>query len=93
MTSSRRITYLNERSPTATAKLDADIARWVERLADRQFDGACLTAPLWCRRAELGVPPLRILRGPHVSRGAEYHHASSFDNSSKWVSSCATSRP
>jgi plasmid stabilization system protein ParE len=29
------ITYLNERSSTAAAKLDADIARCVERLADR----------------------------------------------------------
>lgn len=33
------ITYLNERSPTAAAKLDADIARYIERLADRQFEG------------------------------------------------------
>ena len=33
------ITYLNERNPTAAAKLDADIARCIERLADREFDG------------------------------------------------------
>jgi plasmid stabilization system protein ParE len=33
------LTYLNERSPTAAAKLDADIARCIERLADREFDG------------------------------------------------------
>jgi plasmid stabilization system protein ParE len=28
------ITYLNERNPTAAAKLDADITRSIERLAD-----------------------------------------------------------
>jgi len=48
------ITYLNERSPTAAAKLAADIVRCVERLADREFNGASLTAPFGCSRAELG---------------------------------------
>ena len=33
------ITCLNERNPTAAAKLDADIARCIERLADREFEG------------------------------------------------------
>jgi plasmid stabilization system protein ParE len=33
------ITYLNERNPTAAAKLDADIARCIERLAEREFEG------------------------------------------------------
>ena len=33
------ITYLNERNPTAAAKLDADITRCIERLADREFEG------------------------------------------------------
>jgi plasmid stabilization system protein ParE len=33
------ITYLNERHPTAAAKLDADIAGCIERLSDREFDG------------------------------------------------------
>ena len=33
------ITDLNERNPTAAAKLDAEIARCIERLADRQFEG------------------------------------------------------
>jgi plasmid stabilization system protein ParE len=33
------ITYLNERNPTAAAKLDADIARCIERLADRSSKG------------------------------------------------------
>lgn len=31
------ISYLNERKPTAAAKLDVDIARCLERLADRAF--------------------------------------------------------
>ena len=33
------ITYLNERNPTAAAKLDADMVRCIERLADRDFEG------------------------------------------------------
>ena len=33
------ITYLNERNPTAAAKLDADIAGCIERLVDREFEG------------------------------------------------------
>jgi ParE toxin of type II toxin-antitoxin system, parDE len=32
------IAYLNERNPTAAAKLDADIARCIERLADQEFE-------------------------------------------------------
>ncbi len=31
------ITYLNERNPAAAAKLDVDIARCIERLADREL--------------------------------------------------------
>jgi len=33
------ITYLNERNPTAAAQLVADIARCIERLADREHPG------------------------------------------------------
>jgi plasmid stabilization system protein ParE len=33
------ITYLNERSPTAAANLDAKIAHCIERLADWEFEG------------------------------------------------------
>ena len=33
------LTYLNERNPTAASKLDAAIARCVERLADHEFEG------------------------------------------------------
>ena len=32
-------TYLNERNPTVAAKLDADIARCIERLADGSLRG------------------------------------------------------
>ena len=44
------ITYLNERNPTAAAKLDAEIARCIERLADREFDGPVsrLRSGPWC---------------------------------------------
>jgi plasmid stabilization system protein ParE len=34
------ITHLNERNPTAAAKLDAAITRCVERLAAKEFDGS-----------------------------------------------------
>lgn len=33
------IAYLQERSPTAAVNLEAEIARCIERLADREFDG------------------------------------------------------
>lgn len=33
------ISYLKERNPTAAANLDAAIARCIERLANREFDG------------------------------------------------------
>jgi plasmid stabilization system protein ParE len=35
----KAISYLNERNPTAAAQLDADIARCIERLAAREFEG------------------------------------------------------
>jgi plasmid stabilization system protein ParE len=53
------ISYLNERNPSAAAKLDADIARCIEHLADREFEGP--VSRLRCCRAELGrsaVPDL-----------------------------------
>jgi plasmid stabilization system protein ParE len=33
------LTYLNERSPAAAVKLDADIEKCVDRLAAQEFDG------------------------------------------------------
>jgi plasmid stabilization system protein ParE len=47
------ITYLNERNPTAAANLDAEIARCIERLADREFDGP-VSSSLRRSRAQLG---------------------------------------
>lgn len=44
------IAYLNERNPTAAAKLDADIARCIERLAAQEFEGR-VTTPLRCCRS------------------------------------------
>jgi hypothetical protein len=55
------ITFLNERYPTAAAKLDAAITRCVEGSAAKEFDAAHFTSPLGSRRAQLGraaVPDL-----------------------------------
>ena len=39
------ITYLNERNPTAAAKLDDDISRCIERLAGAEML-ACIRRPI-----------------------------------------------
>ena len=54
------ITYLNERNPTAAAKLDADIARCIERLADREFEGPISPLRSGAVVRSWGVPPFRI---------------------------------
>jgi plasmid stabilization system protein ParE len=54
------ITYLNERNPTAAAKLDADIARCIERLADREFEGPVSRLRSGAVVRSWGVPPFRI---------------------------------
>lgn len=54
------LTYLNERNPTAAAKLDADIARCVERLADREFEGPVSRLRSGAVVRSWGVPPFRI---------------------------------
>lgn len=59
------ITYLNERDPAAAAKLDAEIARRVERLADREFEGAGFASSLGCRRAQLERAAFRIYYQRH----------------------------
>jgi plasmid stabilization system protein ParE len=60
------ITYLNERNPTAAAKLDADIARCIERLADRDFEGPVsrLRSGVLC--AVGAMPPFRIYYQRHA---------------------------
>ena len=54
------ITYLNERNPTAAAKLDADIARCIECLADREFEGPLSRLRSGALVRSWGVPPFRI---------------------------------
>ena len=54
------ITYLNERNPTAAAKLDADIARCIGRLADLEFDGPVSRLRSGAVVRSWGVPPFRI---------------------------------
>jgi plasmid stabilization system protein ParE len=54
------ITYLNERSPIAAAKLDADIAGCIERLADREFEGPVSRLRSGAVVRSWGVPPFRI---------------------------------
>ena len=59
------ITYLNERNPTAAANLDADIARCIERLADRQFEGPVTRLRSGAVVRSWGVPPFRIYYQRH----------------------------
>jgi plasmid stabilization system protein ParE len=59
------ITYLNERNPTAATKLDADIARCVERLADRQFEGPVSRLRSGAVVRSWGLPPFRIYYQRH----------------------------
>ena len=59
------ITYLNERSPTAAAKLDADITRCIERLADQEFDGPVSRLRSGAVVRSWGVPPFRIYYQRH----------------------------
>ena len=59
------ITYLNERSPTA-AKLDADIARCIERLADREFQGPVSRLRSGAVVRSWGAPPFRVYYQRHA---------------------------
>jgi plasmid stabilization system protein ParE len=54
------ISYLNERNPTAAATLDAEIARCVERLADRDFEGPVSRLRSGAVVRSWGAPPFRI---------------------------------
>ena len=58
------VSYLNQRNPTAAANLDAEIARCIERLADREFDGPVSRLRSGAVVRSWGVPPFRIY----------YHH-------------------
>ena len=59
------IAYLNERSPTAASKLDAEIARCVERLAEREFEGPASRLRSGAVVRSWGVPPFRIYYQRH----------------------------
>ena len=60
------ITYLNERNPTAAANLDAEIARCIERLADREFEGPVSRLRSGPIVRSWGVPPFRIYYQRHT---------------------------
>jgi plasmid stabilization system protein ParE len=59
------ITYLNERNPTAAAKLVADITRCIERLADREFEGPVSRLRSGAVLRSWGIPPFRIYYQRH----------------------------
>lgn len=59
------IAYLNERNPTAAAKLDADIARCVDRLADQECEGPVSRLRSGAVVRSWGVPPFRIYYQRH----------------------------
>ena len=60
------ITYLNEHNPPAAAKLDADIALCIERLADRDFEGPVSRLRSGAVVRSWGVPPFRIYCQRHA---------------------------
>ena len=59
------IAYVNERNPTAATKLDAEITRCVERLADREFEGPVSRLRSGAVARSWGVPPFRIYYQRH----------------------------
>lgn len=59
------ITYLNERNPTSAARLDADIARCIGRLADREFEGPVSRLRWGAVVRSWAVPPFRIYYQRH----------------------------
>ena len=64
------IGYLHERNPTAAAQLDADIARSIERLVDREFEGPVSRLRSGAVVRSWGVPPFRIYYRRHpISTG------------------------
>lgn len=64
------IAYLNERSPTAAANLDAEIERCIERLADHEFDDPAARLRSGARVRSWAVPPFRISRRHEQGRRA-----------------------
>jgi plasmid stabilization system protein ParE len=60
------IAYLKERNPTAAANLDAAIARCIERLADRDFEGPVSRLRSGAVVRSWGVRPFRIYYQRHT---------------------------
>lgn len=54
------LTYLNDRSPAAAEKLDADIERCVNRLAAQEFDGPVSRLKAGAYVRSWAVLPFRI---------------------------------
>ena len=54
------ITYPNERNRTAAAKPEAGIARCIQRLADREFEGPVSRLRSGAVVRSRGEPPVRI---------------------------------
>jgi plasmid stabilization system protein ParE len=59
------ITFINERNPTAAAKLDEEITHCIERLAAREFDGPVSRLRSGAVVRSWGVPPFRIYYQRH----------------------------
>ena len=59
------ITYLNERNPTTAVKLDAQIARCIERLAAEDFEGPVSRLRSGALVRSWPVPPFRIYYQRH----------------------------
>jgi len=59
------LAYLAERSPTAAANLDAEIAECIARLADREFDGPASRLRSGSLVRSWALPPFRIYYQRH----------------------------
>ena len=59
------ITYLNDQKPGAASTLDAGIARCIQRLADREFEGPVSRLLSGAIVRSWPVPPLRIYYQRH----------------------------
>lgn len=59
------IAFLMDRNPAAAAELDAEIARCIERLAARDFDGPVSRLKSGAVVRSWGVPPFRIYYQRH----------------------------
>ena len=59
------VTYLSDRSPTAASRLDAEIVRCIERLADGEFEGPVSRLRSGAVVRSWGVPPFRVYYQRH----------------------------